>query len=165
MKKFDADTKIVVGLLPRDGSGGALTGAFVDMGLYDSLTVIYSTDVGTSGQDVTVQLRQSKVAAGTGAKNLNAGQWFVAQNATVGDLGDTLEADGSTGDFEDDGETACIARVEVTADQLDTANDFRFAGVHVTDSGTTTGKLQSAVYVLRGARYAVGVADQPTVLG
>ena len=168
MKKFDADTKVAVGILPRDGAGGSMTGDYVSLANYDSLTVIYTTDAGTDTQDVTVKLRQAKTAAGGNAKDLNAGTWFVAQNAAVANLGDALAADtGSTdpaGEFVDDGESACIARIEVTADQLDTDNDFKFVAVQVTDSGATAGKLQAAVCVLRGARYAVAVDEQPTVL-
>ena len=168
MKKFDADTKVVPLILPRDGAGGSMTGDWVSLAVYDSATVIYATDVGTDTQDVTVKLRQAKTAAGGNAKDLNAGTWYVAQNATVANLGDTLTADtGSTdpaGEFVDDGESACIARIEVTADQLDTDNDFAFVTVSVSDSGATAGKLQSVVAVLRGARYSVAVEDQPTVL-
>ena len=168
MKKFDADTKVAVGILPRDGAGGSMTGDWVSLAAYDSLTVLYSTDVGTDTQDVTVKLRQAKTAGGANAKDLNAGTWYVAQNATVANLGDALAADtGSAdpaGEFVDDGESACIARIEITADQLDTDNDFAFAAVQVSDSGATAGKLQAAIYIMRGARYATGVEDQPTVL-
>ena len=125
--------------------------------------MLYASDVGTASQDVTVKLQQATSAAGP-AKDLDAGQWYVAQNATVADIGDTFAADGTAGEFEDDGETACIARIEVTGDQLDIANDYAYVRVQCSDSGTTAGKLGSAVYILRGARYAQAVADQPTVL-
>ena len=169
MKKFNADTKVVVGILPRDGAGGSRTGDYVSLESYDSLMVLYTTDVGTDTQDVTVKLRQAKTAAGGSAKDLNKGTWYVAQNAAVANLGDTLVADtGSAspeGEFVDDGETACIARIEVTADQLDIDNGFKFVCVQVSDSGATAGKLQAAIYVLRGARYSIAVENQPSVLG
>ena len=164
MKKHDAETKIVVGLVPQVITGAAENGDFVSLSLYDSLTVIYMSDVGTAGEDVTVTLRQATAAAGTGAKDLDAGQWYVAQNATPANIGDALAKDGTAGEFEDDGETACIARVEVTADQLDTANDFLYVSVRVDNSGTGTTKYGSASYLLRGARYAQAVTTQPTVL-
>ena len=166
MKKFDADTKIAVGLLPQDlATGtGAKSGAWVSLANYDSLTALYMSDVGTAGQDVTVKLQQATAAGGGGSKDLNAGQWFIAQNATVGDIGDALDTDGTAGEFEDDGETACVARIEVTADQLDVAGGFEFVRVHCTDAGTTAGKLGSVAYILRGARYAQAVVEQPSVL-
>ena len=166
MKKFDADTHIAVAILPQDLSvTGAGEGDWVSMADYDSLTVIYASDVGTAGQDLTVKLQQSTTAAGAGpVKDLDAGQWFVAQNTTVGNLGDALAVDGSAGEFEDDGESACIARVEVTGDQLNVNNDYLFVRVHASDPGTTAGKIGSAVYVLRGARYAVAVVEQPSAL-
>ena len=166
MKKHDAETKVVLGLPIQDLStgGGNKPGDWVSLALYDSLTVIYTSDVGTAGEDPTVKLRQATSNAGASGKDLVAGQWYVAQDATVADVGDALAEDGTAGSFEDDGETACIARIEITADQLDTANDFAYVQVQVSDSGATAGKLGAAVYVLRSARYAQAVTKQPSVL-
>ena len=164
MKKHDAETKVVVGLVPQVITGAAENGDFVSLALYDSATVLYSSDVGTTSEDVTVTLRQAKTAAGGDAKDLDAGQWYVAQNVSPTALGDTFAEDGTAGEFEDDGETACVARVEVTADQLDTANDFAYVSVRVDNSGTGTTKYGQALYLLRGARYAQAVDKQPTVL-
>ena len=166
MKKHDSETKVAVGFLPQDISvAGAGEGDWVSLALYDSLTAVYMSDVGTASQDSTVKLQQSTTAAGAGpVKDLDAGQWFVAQNTTVGDIGDELTADGTAGEFEDDGESACVARVEVTGDQLDTANDYAYVRVHASDPGTSTGKIASVVMILRSPRYAQAVPEQPTVL-
>ena len=163
MKKHDAITKIAAGILPVDLSDGAAAGDWVDLSKYDSLTVIYVSDAGTANEDVTVELRQAKTAAGGDAKDLDKGQWYAYQHATA--LGDKFaEIGDGAGSFTDDGETTCIARVEVTADQLDVDNDFRYVQISASDPGSTAGKLGAAVYVLRGARYAIKVEDQPTVL-
>ena len=167
MKKHDAETKVVLALPVQDlaAGTGVKNGPWVGMAQYDSLTVLYNkSDAGTSGQDPTIKLQQATAAGGGGSKDLNAGQWYIAQHATVASIGDTFAADGTAGEFEDDGETACIARIEVTADQLDTANNYAYVRLHSTDSGSTAGKLASAIFVLRAARYAQAVADQPSVL-
>ena len=164
MKKHDAATKIVSAIVPRDLSTGsaAKQGDWVELSKYDSVTVVYTSDAGTAGEDPTVKLRQATSAAGANAKDLDAGQWYVAQHASA--LTDSFAEDGTAGEFEDDGETQCIARIEVTADQLDVNNDFRYVQVHVSDSGATAGKLGAAVYILRGARWSIRVDEQPTVL-
>lgn len=166
MKRYDGETKVVRGILPVDQSAAANTqGEWVSLSKYDSLMVCYTSDVGTGGQDPSVALRQATSATGTGAKTLAAGQWYAVQDATVGDLDDNFAAAGDgDGAFTDDGETACVARVEITADQLDVDNDFEFVQVRVTRGGNTAGKLVAAVYVLRGARYSAAVPDQPTAV-
>ena len=162
MKKHDALTHIVNAFSPVDLEDGAQSGDWVSLAKYDSLTVVYSSDVGTATEDVTVKLREAKTAAGGDAKDLAAGQWYAAQHATA--LTDALTATGTPGSFTDDGETLCIARVEVTADQLDVAGGFQFVQVTASDPGSTAGKLASAVYILRGARWAIEVPEQPTAL-
>ena len=160
MKKFNQDTKVIAAFLPDDLAGGANTGVYVNMGFYDSLTLLYMSEVGTSGQDVTVTLRQAPVAAGTGQKNITGLDWYSAQHAT-----DLPEAKTKTSgnNFEDAGETLCALQVEVTADMLDVAGGFNWVAVHTTDAGTTAGKFGAAFYVLRGGRYITAVEDQPTV--
>ena len=161
MKKFDADTKVVAGIVPIDLSGGAKNGDWVSLSDYDSLTVVYVTDVGTAGQDATIKLQQSTTNAGAGpVKDVVAGQWYVVQGAA---LDDDFETDGTPGSFEDDGETMCIARIEITADQLDLANGYAFVRVHASNPGATAGKFGAAVYILRGARYVLAVDEQPSV--
>ena len=162
MKRDEAATHIVQIIAPRDGASGAATGDWVSLGGHDSIQVVYSSGAGTANQDVSVRLRQAKTAAGGAAKDLAAGQWHAAQHAT--DVGDGLAAVGSPGRFTDDGETQCLARVEVTADQLDVNDGFKYVTVSVTDSGSTAGKHQSVVGVLGGSRHSVAVEHQATVL-
>lgn len=165
-KKFDADTKVVSAFPagPRDISTAATTqGDWVKLSDYDSLMVVYSSDPGTANQDPTVSLRQARTNTGTAAKALAAGQWFATEHATA--LGDALRPVGQPGTFtEAAGEQATLARVEVTADQLDVSNRFDWVQVRVQRGGNTQGKLANAVYVLRGARYAEEVDEQVTAL-
>ena len=107
MKKYDASTKVVAGFVPIDLASGAQLGDWVSVKDYDSLTVLYISDVGVAGQDVTVKLQQATDNANAGVKDLDAGQWFQMQHATA--LTDVFIKDGTAGEFEDDGETRCIA--------------------------------------------------------
>ena len=167
MKRFDGETHIAPMLPPTDVAGAATTTSdWVCLSLYDSLTVVYLSDAGTAGEDATVSLRQATTAAGAGAKALAAGTWHAAQNASAASLGDTLEAAGAAGagSFRDDGETAAVARVEVTGDQLDTAGDYSFVAVQLRRGGSTAGKIAAAAAVCRGGRYQAQIAAQPTAL-
>lgn len=165
MKKHDALTHVVNALSPQDLSagGGNKSGDWVNLKNYDSLFVIYQSDAGTAGQDVNVSLRQATSRSGGNAKNLAKGQWFAAQGTTaVDDVFETV-GDGA-GTFTDDGETICVARVEVTADQLDVDNNFSWVQIRCSDSGNAAGKLGSAVYLLRGARFAIEVPEQKSAV-
>ena len=165
MKKFDADTKVVQLIFPVDASDGAVTGDWVSMEHYDSLLVVYSAGDGTGTMDVDVKLRQATASDGSDAKDVDAGQWSVMQAATAAAVSDTFALDGTagSGEFENDGENLCVGRIEITADQLDVAGGYSWVTVATTDPGSGE-KLISAVGILRGARYAVAVDQQPTVL-
>jgi len=164
MKKYAGHMHVTPGLVAQDLSvgGGNKAGDWVDMSLYDSLTVLYTSAAGTAGQDVTCQLRQAKTSAAGSVKNLDAGQWYAMQHATA--LTDELAEVGTPGVFTDDGETQCVARVEITSDQLDEDNDFRWVQLRCTDSGGTAGKFAAAVYVQMGGRYIRKPDDQPSSL-
>lgn len=161
-KKHDAATKVVAAFGPVDLSAGEQFGDWVKLGLYDSVMVLYHSDAGTAGEDSTVKLRQAKTNAGGDAKDLDKGQWYAMSHANA--LTDAFATVGTAGEFTDDGETRTIARVEVTADQLDVNDDYQYVQVHASDPGATAGKLAAAVYVLCGARYAIEVPSQKSVL-
>ena len=164
MKKHDAATKVVCGVPPRAISNSNVDGDWVSMSRYDSIMVVYMSDVGVSNRDVTATLRQARSASGTGAKNVNSGQWY-AEQATV--AGDSLTAVGGndSGTWVDVGETAALARVEITADQLDVSGGFTFVSIRLRNSGSDTTKIVAVSYIMRGARFVTDVPDQPSVLG
>ena len=162
-KSKAAETKIIVGFGNLD-LATKREGDWVSLAEYDSLQVVYLSDVGTSGEDVTVKLRQAKTNAGGSAKDLSPGRdWYGEQNATAANVtGDTVASLG-TDTFTDDGETACLARIEVFADDLDVNGDFEYVQIDVSDPGDTPGKLASALYVMQGARHQTAIEHQPTV--
>ena len=163
-KSYGDGMKVVVGFMPIDMSAGNNPGDWINLEHYDSCTVIYMSDVGTAGQDPAVTLQQATDNSGSGSKDLEPGRnWYGEQDATVGNVtGDTIASLGAD-EFTDDGETACIARIEFFASDLDVSGGFKYVRVRATDSGNSAGKLGAAVYVLQGARYTVDVPDQPEV--
>ena len=163
MKKHDATTKVVCGVPPRTISNSNVDGDWVSMSRYDSIMLVYMSDVGVAGKDVTVTLRQARSASGGQAKNVNSGQWYAEQATVAGDALTAIGGDDS-GSWTDDGETAALARVEITADQLDVSGGFDFVSVRLRNSTSGAEKVASVSYIMRGARYVRDVPDQPTVL-
>ena len=159
MKKHDAQTKIVAAFGPVDLNTAAVAGDWVGLAMYDSCTTVVIMGDGTAGNDAAVRLRQATGAAGAGAKNLDGATWYETSHASA--LGESFAAvDGDTVTV--DGEEVALLRCEVTADMLDVDNDYTHVQVTVTDPGAA--KLAAGVHILRGARYAVKVPEQPTVL-
>ena len=164
-KSYEDGMKVIVALLPQDLSVGGANkqGDWVSLANYDSCTIIYASDVGTANQDCDIDIRQATTNTGGSAKNLNGPRWYGMQHGTPGMATGDASALLGTSDFTDDGETAAVARCEVTADMLDVGNDFRFIQVRASDSGAAAGKLGAAFYVLQGARHSVDVPNQPAV--
>ena len=108
MKKHDAATKVVCGVPPRTISNSNVDGDWVSMSRYDSIMLVYMSDVGVAGKDVTVTLRQARSASGGQAKNINSGQWYAEQATVAGDALTAIGGDDS-GSWTDDGETAALA--------------------------------------------------------
>lgn len=158
--KQDADTKIVAAFGPADLDGGNADGDWVSLADHDSLTAVVLKAAGAANRDPSVSLRQARDNTGTGAKAVGSGQWYVAEGDDVFEAA----AEGDTGAFEADGDTAQIARCEITSDQLDTNGGYGWVSVRATRGGsaTSTAMLASAVYVLRGARIAQAVPLQPS---
>ncbi|MCY4122540.1 MAG: hypothetical protein OXG72_16640 [Acidobacteria bacterium] len=154
------DLHVVRAITPIDLASAAQDGDWVSLKNYNCCLVVYQSDVGTNNQDVSLTLRQAKSAGGANAKALS-GRWYSKQDATVGDVTEAdTDSESEVASFRDDGETACLAYCEISADMLDVANDYRFVQVRASDPGATAGKLGSAVYVLGGARYKDGVTRQ-----
>ena len=146
MKKWEGDTKVVVGVVPQT-LGGAPVDKWVSLENYDSLTVIYVSDVGTAGSDPVLKVRQAKTAGGGSAKNVTGIEWLSTQGVAIGEQVKRTVADSLT----DVGETECLAWAEITADMLDNVNGYNYAGIDVTAGGNT--KIGAAILLLRGARY------------
>lgn len=159
-KSYEDGMKVIVGFGNLDLATDR-QGDWASLANYDSCSVLYLSDVGHAGEDVTVSLRQATSAAGAGAKALTGPRWYGEQSATVAQVtGDTIASLGLSS-FTDDGETACFARCEITADMLDVSGGFSYVQIEVSDPGNTAGKLASALYVLQGARHSVDVPNQP----
>lgn len=163
--KFDADTKVVHVFGPADIRGGAEFTDRVSLSNYDSAMFLYYAEVGTTGEDVTVQIRQHDDATAGNSKAVGTGQWYAVENATQANLGDALTAYGDgDGEMVNQGELNCLGRCEITSDMLDTAGGFKFVNLSLDNSGNTAGKSGVVLVVLRGALHKVAVDGQPTVL-
>jgi len=112
---------------PQDVGTADVTGAFIDVSDAKRFVVLAKAGAVTAGKTLTVQLRQAKDAAGTGAK----------------DLGTPVTAVGAGGNAPAD------VAIEKYAADLDGANGF----THVTAVlGIDENAKLGAAYVVRGER-------------
>ena len=112
---------------PQDVGTADVTGTFVDISDAGRLVVLAKAGAVTAGKVLTVQLRQAKDAAGTGAKDLGAPVTSVG-------VGGAAPPD---------------VQVEVTPAELDGANDF----THVTAVlGIDENAKLGTAYLIQGDR-------------
>ena len=161
MKKHEASLKIVTAFNPVDAASSP-DGAWVSLAHYDSVTAVVQAAAGGAGQNSTVSIQQATTARGAGKKNVTQNRWWIStpDSGTPGDDPVLTVADRVTLD----GDKAQIVRAEVTADQLDVDNGYRYVCVSIAKSGNTA-KLVSAGYVLAGARFVNAPDGQPDVFG
>lgn len=115
-----------LGVHSQDVSTADITGNYVDMAGYGRVAAIAVTDQLAADDAVSVQLIQATAADGTGAKN----------------LGSAVSVTGTAN-------TAEQLFVEAAADDLDTANGFRYVAVQIsaTPNGATT--INAAATMIR----------------
>ena len=94
---------------------------FYDSIAYDRFIGIVNCGIITAGQSIVVQLLQASDTTGTGVKVLGSSATFLAAGAVV------------TG----------VAQCDARAEELDTANGFRYVGIRLT--ATESDKVAGAV--------------------
>ncbi len=161
MKKHESALHIVSMFAAggTDFNMNGVTGDWISLENYDSITVVVAKSAQAS-QTPTLRMRQATAAAGTGAKNLNDVRWWRASHASAA-TDSFIAAFGNT-----EAMTAGvdIIRAEITADQLDVANNFKFVALQVTRSGNQAGAIGAAIGILCNPRFEQGVAHQLSAL-
>jgi len=162
MKKFLADTYVAEAFAPntdlRASSNSPRESDWVDLSDWDSATAIIQAIADADAGTVTVSWRQATSSTGAGNKALvdSDEQWYVSEHATA--LPGTFEQGATL-----TGNAKNVAVSEITADQLDVTNGYRFVAVRVSRDAAN-GKIASGVIVLRGGRYQQALDHQPSAL-
>jgi hypothetical protein len=159
---------LVEGFPTVDLQTGANNGDWVSLIVAERCMIVFSSGIGTAGDDATLTLEQATDASGTGAKALNpvTDPPHCWKKQAASDLSSTAvwtdaAADVTTNTFTniDAAEQSCLWVVEISAIQLDVNNSFTHLRATVADIGSNA-QPGSLLYILSGLRNQ----ENPTTL-
>lgn len=159
------DTQIVMAIVPVDSQTGANTGDYVSLKGYERCTILVIKAAGVAGDDPVITVTQAQDVGGTGVKALNFTRVDskVGVQTGIGTFTTNTQAAGNTYTDLVSAEAQGIFAIEFKGDDLDVANGFDCLKVAVPDTGAAGAQLLTAIYVLRGARWAGAVASSAII--
>lgn len=149
--------KIVVGAVPIDTNGAAVTGDYVSLGKYSHLTITIMQGAWAGGTPAVTLLQATDVAA-SGAKALGM-DWYWTGVALTDDNYTKTAVVSDTFNLPAVANTVTI--IEVDASDLDVDNGFDCVRVGIASPGASA-DLIAVHYLLSGSRYPS--ADPPTAI-
>ena len=157
--RFIENNKIVVGSVPIDTTGAAVTGDYVSMKGYEHLTIIIMQGAWAGGTPA-VTLKQATDVAGTNEKTLSFTKYFSGVALT----NDTLTATTVSSDTFNLTTTAnTYTVIEVDASSLDVDNGFDCVRLAIASPGGNA-DLIASLYILSFARYPQATSAQPSAI-
>ena len=157
--RFIESNKVVIGAVPIDTTGAAVTGDYVSLKGYSHLTIVIVKGAWAGGTPAVTLLQATDVSA-TGAKALS----FSKQYAGTALTNDTLTSNAVSSDTFNLTATANEYHViEVDASSLDVDNGFDCVRVGIASPGANA-DLICVVYILSGARYPQAVSATPSAI-
>lgn len=159
------DTQIVMAIVPVDSQTGANTGDYVSLKGYERCTILVIKAAGVAGDDPVITVTQAQDVGGTGVKALNFTRVDskVGVQTGIGTFTTNTQAAGNTYTDLVSAESQGIFAIEFKGDDLDVANGFDCLKVAVPDTGAAGAQLLTAIYILRGARWAGAVASSAII--
>lgn len=149
--------KVVVGAVPIDTTGAAVTGDYVSLKNYGHLTIVIAKGAWAGGTPA-VTLTQASAVAGTGAKALSFTKQWVGTALTDDNLAETAV---SSDTFNLTATANEYHVIEVDASDLDISGGFDCVRVGIASPGANA-DLVSALYILSQPRFAQ--ADPPSAI-
>lgn len=142
------NAKVVVGAVPVDTTGAAVTGDYVSLKGYSHLTIVIMQGAWAGGTPAVTLLQATDVAA-TGAKTLGFTKYWEG-TALTDDNYAAVAVTGNTYNL-----TAAANKVniiEIDASDLDIDNGFDCVRVGIASPGSNA-DLIAVLYILTGTRY------------
>jgi hypothetical protein len=152
MKRGEA--QYVVGLVPSDLAGAALTGDWVSLKYFNHIEIVIVKGVGTGGEVPSFTFEQAQDVSGTGAKALNFTELQTKVGADLAAVGaPTLSTQVSGNTYAPAaGDTQVFAVVEFDAQHFDVNNGFDCVRGKANDVGDDP-QLCAIIYRLSDPRY------------
>lgn len=153
---FAERNNIVPAFGPVDLSAAANTGDRVSLENYNRCTIVFISMAGTAGDDPELTLLQADAATSGNTKAVNFEVIHSKQAATslnaVGSYTRIAQAAANTYTNATSAEQVALWVVDITSDDLDGANGYKFIQASVADVGTN-GQLGACFYILSEPRY------------
>jgi hypothetical protein len=148
--------QIVAAIIPVDSQSGANNGDWVSMKNFDRCTVVILKAAGVAGDDPVITMKQATDVAGTSAKALNFTRVDskVGVQTGIGAFTTNTQAAGNTYTDLVSAESQGLFVLEFKSEDLDVNNGFDCLQLSIPDTGAAGAQLISALYILRGPRYA-----------
>lgn len=150
------ETQIVMAIVPVDSQSGANNGDWVSLKGWDRCTIVIIKAAGTGSDNPVITPKQAVDVSGTSSKTLNVTRVDskVGVQTGIGQFTVNTQAAASTYADAASGAAQAIMVLEYAASDLDVANNFDCLQLTIPDTGSAGAQLISAIYILRGARYA-----------
>ena len=142
------NAKIVVGAVPIDTTGAAVTGDYVSMKGYTHLTIVIMQGAWAGGTPA-VTLKQATDVAGTGEKALSFSYYWAGTALTDDQYAKTTV---SSDTYNLAATANKVNVIEVDASSLDADNGFDCVRLGIASPGANA-DLIAVLYVLTGTRY------------
>jgi hypothetical protein len=154
--RLSENGQFVQAIVPINLATGANNGDWVSMANYNHLSIVVSTGVGASGEDITLTVNQATDNAGTSSKALTFTDIYEKEGSTalsaVGTATKQTQSAAQTYNSTSGGENEQLIVVEIDADDLDADGGFDFVQLTIADVGSTS-QIGSAIYYLSEPRH------------
>jgi hypothetical protein len=159
--------QLVEGFPAVDLQSGNHTGDWVSLVKYGRVIVLFTSGVGTNGDDPTLTIEQAKDVAGTSPKSLTFTRAYKKQAATnlasTGTWTEVTQAAANTYTNTDAAEQSALWAVEFSADELDVNNGYTALRATVADVGSNA-QPGYLLYILGDPRFPAGPDAQQSAI-
>lgn len=152
--RFCENNQIVVGLIPYDTMGGAGTGDFVSLKLFNHVVVKFVRAAGSAGEDPTITIQQSTDVSGSVVKELDFTEIYEKEGTQtgVGQFTKQTQSADNTYTSGTSGENEVMWCIEFDGDDFDVDNGFDCIRASISDPGSGSGHYGYLEYILTEAR-------------
>lgn len=168
MSFFEAGLDFVPDAINQDANSD-ITGDWINLENYDRAYLLMIKPAGSAGDDLSIALQQATAADGTGAKALTFTRWWYKKGTmssqgtwtAVEESTPTSDLDlGTPTDYAMDS-VAAVVLVEVLAESLDLAGNFKFINAIWEGDDIGNALIINSHWILMGAKYRQAIPPSP----
>ena len=147
----------------NDSTATAAESDWVSLTNYDSVIFVIVAEVGATADNTAFTVREATTNGGAGSKDLAVRRGYRKEHASaLSASGAYTEVAPTSNAVTLDGDAENVLLFEVTGDELDVNNGFKFVTLRHDGGGAAT-KTFTAIAILGSPRYAVEPSEWPAV--